>query len=118
MDTFLDYQTKKFSVIGVNGKIQGELRLSGLVRFASFLDGNFIMEDEGKLVIDREGHVTGTIDCHELEVYGRIDGTINSKSRVIIYPGAQVTGNIECDSLSIFPGAIVNIEGNTAQTLS
>ena len=60
----------------------------------------------------------GELYCHELEVHGHFKGLCRSSGRIIIYPGANVSGEIHAESIIIYPGAQVNIEGHTAQTIN
>ena len=48
----------------------------------------------------------------DIEVFGVVNGSINSAGSLIIRSSAKVYGNIHAQNMSIYPGAILNIEGH------
>ena len=111
--TIFDLKEKNFSLVGAQSHSEGEAYYDGHVRFHGTHQGTLKMSPESKLIIEKRGSISGEINCHELEVYGLLEGICHSSGRIIIYPGGKVSGKIHAESLIIYPGAMVNIEGHT-----
>ena len=114
--TVFDLKEKNFSSIGAKSKSEGQVFYTGHVRFYAKHTGQLEMGPDSKLIIEREGSVSGEIQCDDLEVYGCLEGICHSSGRVIIYPGAMVSGEIHAKSLVVYPGSYLNIEGHTTQS--
>jgi len=112
-DHFINLQEQNFSFLGRGLKLKGEFHLSGIVKIASEIEGTLYIQSPGKITIERNGQITGTIYCHDLEIFGLFEGTIEAEGQVILQPSAQVSGKINTQNITIYPGAIVNIDGNT-----
>ena len=116
--TVFDLKLKNFSIIGANSSSQGDAYYEGIVRFHATHEGKLQMAPQSKLTIERQGMISGELHCHELEIHGQFSGVCHSSARIIIYPGAQVSGKIYAKSIVVYPGAQVNMEGHTERTLS
>lgn len=110
-----DFKSLNFTVVGLHSKLEGDLKFSGDTLINGEINGSITMESTGKLTLERQGRVEGTIFCHDFEVFGEVKGTINASGKLSVRSGAQVSGIINANSLSIFPGAVVNIDGNTTE---
>jgi cytoskeletal protein CcmA (bactofilin family) len=109
-----DFRGLNFSFLGRNNFIKGEFKLTGDTIINSQLEGNLEMAGKGKLTLDRESSFTGNIFCHDLELFGELNGSIVASGSVIIRASAVLSGKIHAKSMKIYPGAIVNIEGETS----
>ncbi|TDJ09582.1 MAG: polymer-forming cytoskeletal protein [Deltaproteobacteria bacterium] len=105
--------SQKFSLFGKGSKIKGTFHLRGLTRLSSIVEGEIIMEDDEDLSIEREGEVKGLIKCFNLNIYGQFDGEVEARGKVTIYPSASFSGKLNASSISIHPGAKINMEGHT-----
>jgi cytoskeletal protein CcmA (bactofilin family) len=112
---FDEIKNLNFSVFGAKNKINGEFHLHGDVIISSQIEGQINMLDEGKITVEREGSIEGILYCHDLEVFGTIKGHIKASGQVTIRSSAEISGNLQAERLSIFPGAILNIEGHTSE---
>lgn len=108
-----DIEIIKHSYLAKGGLIKGELYFSGIVHLSSSLEGALTVEESGRLIIEREGAVKGSIRAGYLEIFGTFEGEIYSKGIVIIRPSARVIGSINCDKIVIYPGALLNLKANT-----
>ena len=114
----MDYQAFKnlnFSILGQQCTFRGNLLLNGPVTIASDIEGDIVVEDNSKLVLERTSHYKGKIKCFDIEIFGSFEGEIVAKGKIVIRSSAHVTGNLQSSNLSIYPGAVVNIEGNTLE---
>ena len=116
--TIFDIQERNFTIIGVDAFSNGHIQYNGHVRFHGTHRGTVKMLPESKLVLERRGFIEGEINCHELEIHGHLEGSCQSSGRVIIYPGAKVSGTIRAELVVVHPGAHVNMEAHTSQTIN
>ncbi|MBF0298443.1 MAG: polymer-forming cytoskeletal protein [Oligoflexia bacterium] len=110
---FLDIKEQNFSFLGVGARLIGEFHLNGVVRISAQMEGKLFVESSGKLIIERNGSFNGKIQSDDIEIFGLVDGEINSNGRVILRPCSAVNGKINCKDLVIYPGATLNIDGHT-----
>lgn len=109
----IDFKKQNYTVIGINNSIDGELKLTGDAIIHSKITGTITMFGEGNLILERTSEFEGTIYCNDIEVFGNIKGSIKSSGILTIRSSASISGNISAKKLSIYPGAILNIEGHT-----
>ncbi len=106
-------QSKSYSVLGPQCVLSGSFEFTGIVKINSFIKGEVHASSDGQLTIERKGIIQGKIFCHDLEIFGEVDGEIESTGKVIIQSSANVRGKIKCQNLCIFPGAQVNMIGHS-----
>ncbi len=115
MQEYIDLRDQKFSYFGTGSEISGSFKLVGPTHIAGPVDGTIEMLKEAELSIIHSGSFVGKIICKHVEIYGKVTGEIESTGKVKIFPTAIVEGKIRANDLVIYPGAKVNIEGNTAE---
>jgi cytoskeletal protein CcmA (bactofilin family) len=113
MKEYIDLRNQDFSFFGKGSKISGVFTLKGATHLAGEIEGELHVEDEAELSIDRSGHLKGTINCHNIEIFGEFEGELNSSGKVTIYPPAIICGVINARDLVVYPGAKLNIDGHT-----
>jgi cytoskeletal protein CcmA (bactofilin family) len=109
----LDFKKQNYTVIGINNSIEGELKLTGDAIIHSSIKGTITMFQEGTLILERNSSFEGTIYCNDIEVFGEVKGTIKANGKLTIRSSASISGNIQAKQMSVYPGAILNIEGHT-----
>ena len=110
-----DFKSYNFSLLGAGSYFEGDLTFEGDVILAGYLRGTINIKN-GKLTLERTSKIEGTIYCEDVEVFGSFSGAINSSGVTSIRSSAVVSGNIKAKKLSIFPGAQLNMEGETSDT--
>lgn len=110
-----EFKSLNFSLIGQNSLIDGDLKFSGETVLNCKLKGKITMLGTEKLTLERESHFEGQVYCHDIEVFGSVRGTIHASGTLSIRSSANVSGNIKAKRMSIFPGAVLNIEGHTEE---
>jgi cytoskeletal protein CcmA (bactofilin family) len=113
MADFINLSNQDFSFLGKGTKIVGSLYLQGASKLCSNIEGDITIEDKAHLSIEREGQVSGTIVCYDIDIFGEFNGTLNSKGKVTIHPPAKIQGEINSNQLIVHPGATINIKGST-----
>lgn len=104
---------QEFTHIGQNSKLKGEFEFKGKTQIEGELTGTIQMLFQSTLILGIDSRINGKIFCHDLEIYGSIEAEIEASGKVIVYPSAQVIGNLKAKSLEILPGAEVNMTGHT-----
>jgi cytoskeletal protein CcmA (bactofilin family) len=97
-----DEEIKAF--LGKGAAFTGKLIFSGIVR----IDGDFNGEilGGGTLVIGEGAHVEADINVETILVSGNVQGQIEVKERIEIYPPGRVLGNVKTPIFIIQEGAI------------
>lgn len=92
------------SVIGSDLSIEGQsitIRCQGLLT----VNGDISADVHSKqLDVGREGTIVGSVAAENVEVHGKVKGAING-ARVVLYPTADVEGDISTQFLTIQEGA-------------
>ncbi len=117
MDQIYDLTEKNFSIFSKTAVIKGDVCAEGDFRFAGQLEGK-LENKNGCLVIERTAFVSGEVKADKLEIFGTVQGSIECDGNIVIFPSAVIEGTIKAKTLTIFPGAIVNIEGHTTLTIN
>ena len=95
---------------GLDGRLAEGTRITGTLEFdkAVRIDGSFEgnVNSPGKLILGPNAKVDAEIQVGELEVQGRLRGTVHAKQRILIRDGGFVEANIVTGRLAIETGAI------------
>jgi cytoskeletal protein CcmA (bactofilin family) len=110
-----DFRNFHYNVLGSNSSLKGDLILSGDAIITSSIEGSIEMKGEGKLVLERGSYVKGKIKAIDLEIFGEVEGDIESNGLVSIRSSAHVTGTIKSRRLVIYPGAIVETHADSQE---
>ena len=103
----------QYNVLGKDSSFNGELSVTGPTTILSRFEGTLSVTDESKVTLERGSYFEGNLNCCEVEIFSEFKGILNAKKRVIIRSSANVSGSIFCENLIIYPGALVNISGET-----
>lgn len=112
MTQFIDSPSQDFTFVGHETHIQGNMIFRGDAKIAGSLKGE-IHAEEAPLSIEPTGKFEGTIYCHDLEVYGEVQGDIHSSGKVTLYPSSTFKGQMQASTLVIHPGSCVNMNAKT-----
>lgn len=107
----LESQTHTF--IGVDTSISGEFHFQGHTLIGGNIEGNIHIHNESPLIIESTGNIKGTIYCHDLKVYGNLEGQIKAQGKITFFPSSSFIGQIEASDLNILPGCKINMEART-----
>jgi cytoskeletal protein CcmA (bactofilin family) len=110
-----DFKNFHYNMLGQKSSFTGELVLYGDSVITSEINGNIIVQDSGKLVLERGCRIRGKIQAIDIEIFGEVEGEIEASGLVSIRSSAQVTGTIKSGRLVIYPGAIVESKASSSQ---
>lgn len=112
----LTFKSLEFTLIGKDCEYTGDIKTKGDTIFNGKVKGSITVMDNSKIVIERDAYIEGNIYCKDIEVFGIVNGSINSAGSLTIRSNAKVFGNIHAQKMSIYPGAVLNIEGHAEST--
>lgn len=89
-------------------RFEGKLTFEGSVQINGVFRGEIF--SEGYLVIGEGAEIEGKIEVDCVSIRGKVNGTIQARSRIEMYPPAEVYGDITAPALIVQEGAI--FDGN------
>lgn len=108
-----DFKSLRFTVLGKDCEYEGDIRLRGDAIVNCKLTGTITMLDgDSKLTIERSAEVEGSIYCQDAEIFGEVKGSISAAGSLVVRSSAKVSGKVSAAGLSVYPGAVLNIEGS------
>ena len=93
--------------IGSEASIEGTIEFSGTIRVDGKVKGK-ITSKGGTVIVGEKASVDAEILVGIAIIMGEVNGTINAKDRIEVYPPGRVGGNIQTPVISIEPGGILN----------
>jgi cytoskeletal protein CcmA (bactofilin family) len=96
-------------LIGAGTTVEGNLTFSGGLRVDGTVRGNIVAEEgkPGTLVVSEKARVEGEIRVPHVVVNGVVTGTIQSTEYVELQAKANVTGDVQYNTLEMQLGAVV-----------
>lgn len=91
------------NVLSSGTVLTGNLVTEDDIRIDGIIEGNII--SQGKIIIGNNGHVSGNVDCVNLDLLGKITGNISCQDTVILRSTANLHGDINTQIIEIEPGA-------------
>ncbi len=113
MSELFKLESQTHTYIGVETRISGEFHFQGHTLIGGSIDGEVHIHNEAPLVIESTAIIKGAIHCHNIKVYGHVEGQIKAKGKITFYPSSSFTGQIEAADLNILPGCKINMEART-----
>ena len=96
------------SLIGENIKIIGKIEGKGNLRIDGTVDGD--IDYAGNVIIGESGKVTGNIKTGNVSLAGKVNGNVNSKTRLELLTTGTLIGDVEVASFIIHEKA--KFQGN------
>ena len=93
--------------IGSTVFIKGNITAAEELAITGRVEGN-IRLDAGDLILAAGSHVAGDIAAPSVAVYGNVQGNVTATERVVVRPGASVSGSLTTPSLVVEDGAVLN----------
>ena len=113
-----DFKAQNYNFLGKNTCLEGDLKFFGDTILHGSIKGTITMANDAKLTLERASNFEGTIFCHNLDVFGDLKGTVKSSAHLSVRSSAVVSGSIQAKKMTIYPGAILNIEGHTDDNMN
>lgn len=91
------------SIISVDLSVHGNLSSNGEIQVDGTVEGDISCK---ALIVGTKGSVSGEVKAQTVRIHGSIKGQVKAKS-VFLASTAQMSGDIEHESLAIEPGAFM-----------
>ena len=93
--------------IGADASFDGTIEFKGTIRVDGRVKGN-ISSNGGTVVVGEKGVVNAEMSVNVAVVMGEVNGSIDAKERIEVYPPGRLGGDIRSPIVSIEPGGIFN----------
>lgn len=93
--------------LGYGSVIEGTLEFEGTIRLDGSVKGK-ITSNGGTVIIGEKAVINADIIVDGAIVMGEVNGTIDAKERIEVYPPGRVIGDIQAPVISIDTGAVFN----------
>lgn len=98
------------NVIGKATEIVGDISSDGDFRIDGKVEGN--VKTKGRLIIGIEGAISGTVDCANADIEGKISGKFTCSGTLNLKKSAIIEGEVFLEKLAVEPGATFNANCN------
>ena len=93
--------------LGSDASFEGTIEFQGTIRVDGRVKGK-ISSQGGTLIVGEKAVVDADIIAGAVIVMGAVNGTIDAKDRIEVYPPGRLGGNVQATVISIEPGGIFN----------
>ena len=100
------HQIGERNTIAKNTSLVGDINSDGDFRVDGKIEGT--IKTTGRVVIGKEGTVTGTIDCVNADIEGTFAGKLIVDQILSLKNTADISGDVIMGKLSVEPGAVFN----------
>ncbi len=102
--------------LGPATSLKGELRFKEMLRIDGSFDGS--VESSGTLQVGETGHLTATVNAKNIEISGKVEGTLKATGIISILHQGKVMGDITTPILVVEEGAILDGKCNMVSASS
>ena len=86
--------------------IKGDITSKGFFRIDGVIEGN--VTTPSKVVIGKNGVITGTLTCENADIEGNFSGNLKVSQLLTLRSSAKIEGDVIVGKLSVEPGATFN----------
>lgn len=94
------------NIIAKNSSLVGDIKSDGDFRVDGKIEGT--IQTTGRVVIGKDGNVSGTIDCTNADIEGTFSGKLIVDQVLSLKSTADISGDVVMGKLSVEPGAVFN----------
>ena len=95
-----------FNRLAEGSNLKGIINVCGDLYVAGKIEGDLFIKD-GILLIEPTGEIHGSIKGHDMQILGKVTGTIYSLGQVTIKSSGIISGTIHAKAMKVLPGAII-----------
>lgn len=93
--------------LGSDGNIEGTIEFKNTIRLDGSVKGK-IFSKAGTVIIGEKAVINARINVEIAVIMGKVNGTIDARKRIEIYPPACVVGDIQAPTIVIESGVMFN----------
>jgi cytoskeletal protein CcmA (bactofilin family) len=87
-------------------EVIGTITTPGDIRIDGILEGN--LTSKGRIVIGEKGRIKGELSCHDVDIWGTLEGSLYATEITNLKAMSLVTGDMKTQKLCIEVGARFN----------
>ena len=91
--------------IGAGSIFEGAIEFQGTIRVDGRVSGK-ITSKGGTLIVGEKASIDADVSVSVAVVMGEVNGTIDAKDRIEVYPPGRIGGDIKAPVFSVEPGGI------------
>lgn len=95
-----------YNTLTSGSKIIGTIVADSDIRIDGIIEGE--VKCSGKMVLGEQGRIQGTVECHNAEIMGTLDGKLTVKQSLALRATGNIKGEITTQTLMVEPNAIFN----------
>jgi cytoskeletal protein CcmA (bactofilin family) len=93
--------------IGTDASIDGNIEFNGTIRVDGRVKGR-ISSNGGTIIVGEKAVVNAEVFVGVAVIMGEVNGTIDAKERIEVFPPGRIGGDIQTPVISIEPGGSLN----------
>ena len=93
--------------IGPGVSVEGEIEFQGSIRLDGRIKGR-ISTDSGTVIIGEKAVISADLFVDAAIIMGEVNGTIDAREKIEVYPPGRIFGDIQAPSISIDSGVVFN----------
>ncbi|GAB4010262.1 MAG: hypothetical protein Fur0010_02580 [Bdellovibrio sp.] len=109
---------REYNLFGRNSKASGNFQFQSITHLSGDIEGEISMLDESPLIIESSAYIKGIIKGKNIEIFGKVEGSIHCSEKLTLHSSAIFSGEIHTANLVIRPGAVVNMDCQSEQNPS
>lgn len=107
---------RDYNLFGRETRATGSFQFQNITHISGDIEGEILMQPESPLIIESSAYIRGTIKGSVIEIYGKVEGTVQCSEKLTIHSSAIFSGGINTANLIIKPGAVVNMDCASTQS--
>ncbi len=93
--------------IGPDVSIEGVIEFEGTIRLDGHIKGK-IYTNSGTVIVGEKAVLDADVIVDTAIIMGEVNGTVDARERIEVYPPGRVLGNIQAPVISIESGVVFN----------
>lgn len=93
--------------LGADASFEGAIEFQGTIRVDGKVSGK-IFSNGGTLIVGENASIDADVSVSVAVVMGEVNGSIDAKDRIEVYPPGRIGGDIQTPVISVEPGGIFN----------
>ena len=93
--------------LGSDGIIEGTIQFKKTIRLDGKVKGK-ILSNSGTVIVGEKAVVQADINVDVVIIMGKVNGTIDARERIEVYPPGRIVGDIQAPTVLIESGVVFN----------
>ena len=93
--------------LGSDGIIEGTIEFKKTIRLDGKVKGK-ILSNSGTVIVGEKAVIQADINVDVVIIMGKVNGTIDARERIEVYPPGRIVGDIQAPTVLIESGVVFN----------